>query len=182
MPGASSTKGRDTGTIVGELNPIRVAVRQAGFMTTSPRPWTASALLLLVYIGAAFTFLIAAEQFIAASIIGNNSGTDAIQTALIDAGIYPSYAAQAQSMVTTLAVVSLIAAIIHIVLAVFIAQQRNWARIVLIVLVAIGTLTDIMWVIQGRWFSGLMLTIYDVAILVLAFAPATVAYCRRPQA
>jgi len=151
-------------------------------MTQMTRPWTASALLLLVYIGAAFTFLIAAEQFVAAAIIGGNSGTDAIQSALIDAGVYPSYATQAQSMVTTLAVVSLIAAIIHIVLAVFIAQQRNWARIVLIVLVAIGTLTDIMWVIQGRWFSGLMLTIYDVAILVLAFAPATAAYCKRVQA
>jgi hypothetical protein len=150
-------------------------------MTQMTRPWTAYALLLLVYIGAAFTFLIAAEQFVAAAIIGGNSGTDAIRSALIDAGVYPSYATQAQSMVTTLAIVSLIAAIIHIVLAVFIAQQRNWARIVLIVLVAIGTLTDIMWVIQGRWFSGLMLTIYDVAILVLAFAPATAAYCRRTQ-
>ena len=117
-------------------------------MNDTPRPWTASALLLLVYIGAAFTFLIAAEQFIAASIIGSHSGTDSIQSALVDAGVYPSYASQAQS----------------------------------IVLVAIGTLTDIMWVIQGRWFSGLMLTIYDVAILVLAFAPATVAYCRRRQA
>jgi hypothetical protein len=151
-------------------------------MTTTPRPWTASALLLLVYIGAAFTFLIAAEQFIAVSVIGSHTGTDAIQSALVDAGVYPSYASQAQSMVLTLAIVSLVAAVIHIVLAVFIAQQRNWARIVLIVLVAIGTLTDISWVIQGRWFSGLMLTIYDVAILVLAFAPATVAYCRRPRA
>lgn len=150
-------------------------------MTTAPRPWTASALLLLVYIGAAFTFLIAAEQFIAASVIGGHTGTDAVRSALVDAGVYPSYATQAQSVVITLAVVSLIAAIIHVVLAVFIAQQRNWARIVLIVLVAIGTLTDISWVIQGRWFSGLMLTIYDVAILVLAFAPATAAYCRRSQ-
>lgn len=182
MLGASCTFDRDTSLIVGALNRIRGRVRQAGPMTNTTRPWTASALLLLVYIGAAFTFLIAAEQFVAASIIGTNSGADAIQAALVDAGVYPSYAAQAQSMVITLAIISLIAAIIHIVLAVFIAQQRTWARIVLIVLVAFGTLTDIMWVVQGRWFSGLMLTIYDVAILVLAFAPATAAYCRKPKA
>ncbi len=55
----------------------------------------------------------------------------------------------------------------------------NWARIVLIILVGIGTLTDISWVIQGRWFAGIMLTIYDIAILVLAFAPTTAAFCRK---
>ena len=142
------------------------------------RPWPVSTLLVLVYIGAAFTFLIAAEQFVAASILNGHSGQDDIQAALVSAGVYPGYATQAASMVMVLAIVSLVAAVIHIVLAVFIQQRRNWARIVLVILVGIGTLTDISWIIQGRWFGGIMLTIYDIAILVLALAPATTAWLR----
>ncbi|MFM1916874.1 MAG: hypothetical protein RJB01_389 [Actinomycetota bacterium] len=145
----------------------------------STKPSSVFSLLLLVYIGAGFTLLIAIEQFIAAGILGRETDAQAIQSALINAGVAPGYAEQAQGMVQTLAIVSLVAAIAHVVLAVFIARRANWARIVLIILVAIGTFTDITWVIQGRWFSGLMLTIYDIAILVLAFAPATAQYCRK---
>lgn len=143
----------------------------------NPRPWPVGALLLLVYIGAAFTFLIAAEQFIAAGILGGSSGDVTAQ--LVSAGVYPGYATQAASMVQVLAIVSLVAAIVHIVLAIFIERHRNWARIVLVILVGIGTLTDISWIIQGRWFAGIMLTIYDIAILVLALSPAASAWCRR---
>lgn len=148
-------------------------------MTTTTKPSSVFSLLLLVYIGAAFTFIIAAEQFIAAAIIGDKTDQASIKGELVDAGVAAGYAEQAQSMVLTLAIISFIAAVVHIVLAIYIARQKNWARIVLIVLVAFGTFTDITWVIQGRWFAGLMLTIYDIAILVLAFAPATAAFCRK---
>ena len=148
-------------------------------MSTTSKPSSVFSLLLLVYIGAAFTFIIAAEQFIAAAIIGDKTDQAAIKGELIDAGVAAGYAQQAHSMVLTLAMISFIAAVIHIVLAIFIAKQANWARIVLIILVGIGTITDITWVIQGRWFAGLMLTIYDITILVLAFAPATAAFCRK---
>lgn len=151
-------------------------------MDAERKPSTVFSLLLLVYIGAGFTLLIAIEQFIAASVLGRETDTSAVRDALVDAGVAPGYASQAQSMVLALAIVSLVAAIAHVVLAVFIARRANWARIVLIILVAIGTLTDITWVVQGRWFSGLMLTIYDLAILALAFAPSTVRYCKRVSA
>lgn len=147
------------------------------------RPTSVSMLLLLVYIGAAFTLIIAIEQFIAAAVIGAHEGEAAIRTALDDAGASTSYAGMAQTTVFALACVSLAAAIAHVVLALLIARRHNWARWVLIVLVAIGTVTDITWVLGGRWFSGLMLTVYDIAILVLALMPATAAYCRgRPVA
>ena len=148
-------------------------------MTTASKPSSVFSLLLLVYIGAAFTFLISLEQFIAAAIIGDKTDQAVIKGELVDAGVAAGYAEQAHSMVLTLAIISFIAAVFHIVLAIFIAKQANWARIVLIILVVIGTLTDISWIIQGRWFAGIMLTIYDIAILVLAFAPATAAFCRK---
>lgn len=142
------------------------------------KPRTVFSLLLLVYLGAGFTLLIAIEQFIASSLIGSTE-SGSLRDALVDAGVSPGYAEQAQSMVLTLAIVSLVAAIAHVVLAVFIARRANWARIVLVVLVGIGTLTDISWVLQGRWFDGLLLTAYDITILALALAPATAQYCRR---
>lgn len=148
-------------------------------MTTTQRPASVFALLILVYIGAFFTLLISIEQFIAASIISDGTDASSIKDALVNAGVAPGYAEQAHTMVLTLAIVSLVAAIVHVILAVFIDRRANWARIALIVLVVIGTITDITWVIQGRWFSGLMLTVYDIAILALAFAPATARYCRR---
>jgi len=148
-------------------------------MTATTKPSSVFSLLLLVYIGAAFTFLISLEQFIAAAIIGDKTDQAAIKADMVDAGVAAGYAQQAHTMVLTLAIVSLIAAVVHIVLAIYIARGANWARILLIILVAIGTLTDISWVIQGRWFAGIMLTIYDIAILVLAFAPATAAFCRK---
>lgn len=139
------------------------------------RPWPVQTLLVLVYMGAAFTLLISIEQFIAAGALAD--GGDVLQ-ALVASGVDPSYASKAADMVRVLAVVSLIAAIVHVVLAIFIARARNWARWVLVVLVGIGTLTDISWVIDGRWFAGVMLTIYDICILVLALAPATSAYLK----
>jgi hypothetical protein len=148
-------------------------------MTATTKPSSVFSLLLLVYIGAAFTFLIALEQFIAAAIIGDKTDQVAIKGELVDAGVAAGYAEQAQSMVLTLAIISFVAAVIHIILAIYISKRANWARIVLVILVGVGTLTDISWIIQGRWFVGTMLTIYDVAILVLALAPATAAFCRK---
>lgn len=126
--------------------------------------------------GAAFTLLISIEQFIAASILGSDSVD--IQLRLIEAGVFPGYASKASSMVFVLAWVSLVAAIVHVVLAVFIARRKEWARWVLVVLVGIGTLTDISWIIDGRWFAGTLLTIYDICILALALAPETTRYLR----
>lgn len=140
------------------------------------RPVTLTIAVVLQWIAAAVA-LFAGLELITASIELSDSDTEtALTRALVDTGVVDVTSSIVVRGLFIAGGVVLALAICRVILAWYLAKGRNWARMVITILVALNLLTGVAYLFQESFVQGAGIIVLELVVLWLLFNPHSSAY------
>jgi hypothetical protein len=140
------------------------------------RPVSITIAVLLQWVGAAAVLLFAFDLIVAGMGMRDSAVSDEIEAALRSQGITDVGGGLVVIAMLLAGVLVAAIALVRIVVAVFLWQGRNWARIVLTVLVVLNMLGGVTYFAQGYTLRALVTIGIDILMLYFMFNAQASAY------
>lgn len=140
------------------------------------RPATITIAVVLQWIAAVVAALLGLELMTAALQLARADTEGAIGAAVKAQGITDVPATMIVLGVFMAGALVLAIAILRVVLAVYLARGRGWARTIITILVALNLIAGVSYLFQAEWLRGVGVIVLELIVLWLLFNPAANAY------
>lgn len=141
------------------------------------RPVSLTVAVVLQWIAAIFLLITGIPILIAGFFRNNTELRNQLDQAIADSGQEVDFPVDYifYGMIVA-GVVLIVAAVVRIVLAVFLAKGHNWARIVITVFIAFGIISAVTGLFSGQFLPALVSLVVEIAILWLMWNRDSSAY------
>jgi hypothetical protein len=140
------------------------------------RPWTLTGAVVLQWLAAVIALLAGFDLLMSALELSNDSTKRALEQAMTSQGVSDVSAAQVVFGVAIAGVMVLAIALLRIVLAVYLARGRSWARLTITVLVLLNVLAGVVYLFQDEFWRGLPTILLELVVLWLLYNARSSAY------
>jgi hypothetical protein len=140
------------------------------------RPWTLTGAVVLQWLAAVIALLAGFDLLMSALELSNDSTKRALEQAMTSQGVSDVSAAQVVFGVAIAGVLVLAIALLRIVLAVYLARGRSWARLTITVLVLLNVLAGVVYLFQDEFWRGLPTILLELVVLWLLYNSRSSAY------
>jgi hypothetical protein len=140
------------------------------------RPWTLTGAVVLQWLAAVIALLAGFDLLMSALELPNDSTKRALEQAMTSQGVSDVSAAQVVFGVAIAGVMVLAIALLRIVLAVYLARGRSWARLTITVLVLLNVLAGVVYLFQDEFWRGLPTILLELVVLWLLYNARSSAY------
>lgn len=142
------------------------------------RPVSLTIVVVLQWIAATIGVISGFDQIAAALQLRDAEVADDIEAALVNTGVID---VSGESLVTGLLVagaLTLVIAFIRVMVAVYLARGRAWARMLIAIVAVINLIGGLGFLLHGEWWRAAAITIVELVILGLLFNTKASAFIR----
>jgi ABC-type spermidine/putrescine transport system permease subunit I len=140
------------------------------------RPVTLTIAVVLQWIAAAFAIFVGLELVTASIELSDKDTKSALGQTIAASGVTDVSASLVVRGLFIAGAVVLALAILRIVLALYLARGRNWARMVITILVVLNLLTGVAYLFQEMFWQGIGMIVLELVVLWLLFNPSASAF------
>jgi hypothetical protein len=140
------------------------------------RPVTLTIAVVLQWIAAGIAALVGLQLITAAIELSDKDTKSAVGQAIVGAGVTNVSASLVVQGLFIAGAVVLALAILRVILAVYLARGRNWARMVITILVVLNLLTGVAYLFQEAFWQGFGIIVLELVVLWLLFNPRSNSY------
>jgi hypothetical protein len=137
---------------------------------------TLTIVVVLQWIAAAFAVFVGLELVTASIELSDKDTKSALGQSIAASGVTDVSASLVVRGLFIAGAVVFALAIIRVVLALYLARGRNWARLVITILVALNVLTGIAYLFQELFWQGIGMIVLELVVLWLLFNPQANAF------
>jgi len=135
------------------------------------RPVTVTIAVVLQWVAAGIATFVGLELITAAIELSDADSESAVGQAIVASGITDVSASLVVRGLLLAGTVVLGLALLRIVLAVYLARGRVWARLVITILVVLNALTGVAYLFQGAFWQGFGIIVLELVVLWLIYNP-----------
>ncbi len=142
------------------------------------RPVSLTIVVVLQWIAATIGVISGFDQIAAALQLRDAGVADDIEAALVNTGVID---VSGESLVTGLLVagaLTLVIAFIRVMVAVYLARGRAWARMLIAIVAVINLIGGLGFLLHGEWWRAAAIIIVELVILGLLFSTKASAFIR----
>lgn len=140
------------------------------------RPVTLTLAVMLQWVAAVVAVLAGFDLIAAAYEMRRAGVATQLEAALVNQGIIDIPGAAIVTAVFVAGVLLLAIALVRVMVAVYLARGRRWARIVVTVFVLISLAGGLAYLFEGYWVQALTVVVIEALVLWLMFNPASSAF------
>ena len=145
------------------------------------RPVSLTIVVVLQWIAATVGIISAFDQISAALQLQDAGAADDIEAALVNTGVIDI---SGESLVSGLLVagsLTLLIAFVRVMVAVYLARGRAWARMLLAIVAAVNLLGGLGFVLHDQWWRATVVVVIELVILGLLFNARASAYIKERE-
>jgi hypothetical protein len=142
------------------------------------RPVSLTIAVVLQWIAAVGALLVGFDLFMSALELSDAATKSALTKAMSDTGVTDVAASQIVFGVAIAGVFVLAIAVLRVILAVYLARGRSWARTVIAVLVVLNILAGVAYLFQEEFWRGIPTIALEFIVLWLLFNGQSSAFIR----
>jgi hypothetical protein len=142
------------------------------------RPVSLTIAVVLQWIAAVGALLVGFDLFMSALELSDAATKSALTNAMSDTGVTDVAASQIVFGVAIAGVFVLAIAVLRVILAVYLARGRSWARTVIAVLVVLNILAGVAYLFQEEFWRGIPTIALELVVLWLLFNGRSSAFIR----
>jgi len=140
------------------------------------RPITLTIAVVLQWIAAVIATLVGLELIIAAIELSDSDTESAVGQAIARTGVNDVSSSLVVEGLFIAGALVLALALVRVIVAVYLARGRGWARAVITVMVALSLLTGVAYLFQEEFVRGLGIIVLELVVLWLLFNPRSNAF------
>jgi len=145
------------------------------------RPVSLTIVVVLQWIAATVGIISAFDQISAALELHDAGAADDIEAALVNTGVIDI---SGESLVSGLLVagsLTLLIAFVRVMVAVYLARGRAWARMLLAIVAVVNLLGGLGFVLHDQWWRATVVVVIELVILGLLFNARASAYIKERE-
>lgn len=150
-------------------------------MARMKRPVSLMTVVVLQWIAATIGVISGFDQVTAALQLRDANAADDIEAALVNTGVID---VSGESLVTGLLVagaLTLVIAFIRVMVAVYLARGRSWARTLVAIIAVINLIGGLGFLLHGEWWRAAVIVVVELVILGLLFNVRASEYIRERE-
>ena len=142
------------------------------------RPVSLTIVVVLQWIAATIGVISGFDQIAAALQLRDAEAADDLESALVNVGVIDVSGGSLVSGLLVAGALTLIIAFVRVMVAVYLARGRAWARMVIAIVAAINLIGGLGFLIHGEWWRAAAIIVVDLIILGLLFNTRASDYIR----
>jgi hypothetical protein len=142
------------------------------------RPVTLTVVVLLQWVAAVIAAISGFDLLMAALELKDRGLEDEIESALVREGVIDVPGSAIVTAVFVAAVLLLVVAALRVIAAVYLAQGRSWARVLVAIFAAVNLLGGLAYLFEGYWVRALLTVVLELLVFGLLFSSSSTEFIR----
>ena len=142
------------------------------------RPMTLTVVVILQWVSAVIAAISGFDLLLAGLELKDRGLEDELENALVREGVVDIPGSALTTAVFVAAVVLLAVALLRVIAAVYLAQGRAWARVLVAIFAALNLVGGLAYLFEGYWVRALLTVVLELLVFALLFSSSSTAFIR----